>query len=71
MNGAPKRIRSCPARPGRGTRYRPQPLAHPTPVATSPFSSPANPMHTDSLPKATQNHGSLDYTPPALAIPSP
>ena len=29
MNGAPKCIRSCPAHPGRGTRYRLQPLVHP------------------------------------------
>ena len=45
MNGAPKRIRSCPAHPGRDARYRPQPLAHSAPFATSPFSSPRKP-HT-------------------------
>ena len=54
MNGAPKHIQTCPAHPGRGTRYRPQPLTHPTPFATSPFSFPTNPTHTDPLTKATQ-----------------
>ena len=71
MHGAPKRIRSCPAHPGQGTRYRPQPLTHPTPFATSRFSSPTNPTHTDPLTKATQkpkyprpHSASLSYTLP-------
>ena len=69
MHGAPKRLQSCPAHPGRGTRYRPQPLRHPTPVATSPFSPPTNPTHTELLTKATQkprhsrpHSTSLSYT---------
>ena len=54
MQGAPKRIRPCPAQPSRDTYYRPQLLTHPTPFATSPFSFPANPTHTDPRAKATQ-----------------
>ena len=54
MNSASKRMRSCPAHPSRGARYRPQTLAHPEPFATSPFSFPTNPAHTDPLPKANQ-----------------
>ena len=71
MHGAPKRIQSCPAHAGRGTCYRPHPLTHPTPFATSPCSSPANPTRRYSLKKAIQNPDILGYTPPTLAIPSP
>ena len=69
MHGDPKRIRSCPTHTGRGTRYRPQPLSHPTLFATNPVSSPANPTHTDSQ-KLPRNPDILDHTPPALARPS-
>ena len=71
MHGAPKPIRFCPAHPGRGTRYRPQPLTRLTPFATSPFSPPTNPTHTEPLTKATQkprhpkpHSANLSYTLP-------
>ena len=76
MHGAPKCIRSCQTHPSRGTRYRPQPRTLPTPVATSPFSSPADPTHTYPFTKATQkprhprtHSASLSYTlPPDIGV---
>ena len=72
IHGAPKRIRFCPAHPGRGTRYRLQRLTRPTtPFTTSPFSPPSNPTHTGPLTKAAQksrhlrrHSASLNYTLP-------
>ena len=78
MNDALKRIRSCPAHPGRGTRHRPQSLTHPTPLTTSPFSSLTNPTHTDPLTKATQKSrhprprfAGLNCTPTIISASSP
>ena len=43
MNGAPKRTRSCPAHPSRGTHYRPQPLGTPNALRNEPLLIPRNP----------------------------
>ena len=72
MEGAPKRSRSCPAQPSWGARYRPQPLVHSAPFATSPLSFPANVTHTDSLSKSYPiTQAPLDRKPPALATTLP
>ena len=69
MNGALKRIRSCPAHRGRGTRYRPQPLTHPNTFRNKSLLAPRKP-HTPIFPqKLPRNPDILDHTPPTLVVP--